>query len=72
MNIALLEINEEGRAISWQGDLNDMMKEAFHIIAERVESCGSIEESMKLLIKHLDAWKDSHYTYAFTIDEVGA
>ena len=67
--ISLYEIDNEGRAISWEGDLDDMMREAFHIIAERVHSCGSIEASMKLLIKHLDADKDESYRYAYSIDE---
>ena len=76
--ISLYEIDNEGRAISWEGDLNAIMREAFHLIAERVHSCGSIEESMKLLIKHLDgdlirqsieAYNDESYRYAFSIDE---
>ena len=68
--LTLLEINEEGRAIAWEGDLNAMMREAFHIIAERIEACATPEESMALLVKHLHA--DASYTYAFTIEEVSA
>ena len=69
MTVTLLEINDEGQAVAWEGDLKGVMDEAFQIISERITSCGTLEESMKLLIKHLDAWKCDSFRYAFTIEE---